>query len=304
MHITQSKFLSFVCWPLMKFCEYLSLNHPVVMTQLRYIARFHKLANIKNPKDLNEKILWLKFHCDIKEWGVLSDKYRVREYVEQRLGNDSNLVKLYGVWKDANDIDFNSLPSSFVLKGNNGSGSNILVKDKGKLDIEKTCKQMNKWIHTTIGLYSAELQYMYIEPRIIAEELLPSEKGSDSVSDYKVWCFNGVPHFIIVYSNRNDKSFLDADMMIYDTDWKAHPEYIKQDSLYHLGSIMEKPNNLNELLEVAAKLSKGHPCVRVDLYNVNEHVYFGEMTFTSSGGMMDHFSQDFLDLAGSMIVLK
>lgn len=92
MHITQSKFLSTVCWPLMKFCEYLSLHHPVVMTQLRYVARFHKFANLKNPKDLNEKILWIKFHSDMKEWALLTDKYRVREFVETRWGGQKTLL--------------------------------------------------------------------------------------------------------------------------------------------------------------------------------------------------------------------
>lgn len=302
MHITQSKFLSTVCWPLMKFCAYLSLNHPVVMTQLRYFARYHKFANLKNPRDLDEKILWMKHHGDMKMWGHLSDKYGVRDYVKER-GCEANLVKLYGVWSDANDIDFDALPETFVLKGANGSGSNIICHDKSKLDIPKIRKQMNKWIHTTIGLYSAELQYMHIPPRIVAEELLPTEEGSSSIADYKVWCFNGEPKYIWVCSDRDDKTFLFTYVMVYDTEWNAHPEYSIFNDHYRKGKVMPKPKNLDELLNVARKLSQGHPVVRCDLYYVKDKVYFGEMTFTSNGGMNDFYTQEFLNMTGDMIKL-
>lgn len=219
------------------------------------------------------------------------------------MGGAENLVKLYGCWIDANDIPFDDLPSSFVLKGNNGSGSNIIVSDKSKIDIPAVRRQLNKWIHTTIGLYSAELQYMHIEPRIIAEELLPIEEGAISIIDYKIWCFNGKAEYIWVCSDRDNESFLYTDVMTYDREWNAHPEYSRFDKHYRKGKVLPKPNNLQDLLTRAEQLAAGFPCVRVDLYNIKGKVYFGEMTFTSDGGMMDYFTDEFLLLAGSRVNL-
>lgn len=300
MHITTNKILNFIFTPLIKLGEYMGNHYPVTLIKIRYFARFGRFANLKNPKDINEKILYLKLLTDTSMWTKLSDKYEVRDYVKE-CGLGQYLVKLYGMWTDVNDIDFDSLPSSFIFKANNGDGkgSNLIVNNKDDWDKEKLKKILDKWLkRKNVGALAAEPQYENIRPCIIAEELLPLEESSKSLIDYKIWCFNGKPYYIWTCSDRDNKG---TDVMTYDLDWNAHPEYSIFDSRYRKGKVMDKPKNLEYMLEVAEKLSKPFPEVRVDLYNIDGKIYFGELTFTSLGGMMNFYTPEFLKEMGDKV---
>lgn len=302
-HPTLSKSGRVFFAPIIKFCEWLGKHHPKTMVQLRYYAVFHRFANLKKPKDLNEKILYIKLFTDTSLWPDLVDKYKVREYIESK-GLSDTLVGLYGAWRSSADFakDFDSLPDSFILKANNGEGkgTNLVIKNKTKTGVEQLSKTVDKWLsRKNIGALVAEPQYESIEPCVIAEELLPLESGHSSLTDYKIWCFEGKPYFVWVCNDRNEDGN-SAHVMTYDTDWNAHPEYSVFTSDYLQGTPMPRPQNLDRMLDVATKLSEGFPEVRADLYNIEGKVYFGELTFTSQGGINSFYTQEFLNLAGSL----
>lgn len=301
-HPTLSKKGRWFWAPIIKFFEYVGKNHPALMVQLRYFAVYKRLANLKHPKDLNEKILYTKLYTDTSKWTNLVDKYKVREYIHEK-SLDDTLVKLYGVWYTAEEFlrDYDSLPNSFILKANNGEGkgTNQLVKDKEKANKRELYSLVVTWLaRKNIGALVAEPQYEGIVPCVIAEELLPLDEGHHSLTDYKIWCFDGTPTFIWVCNDRNEDGN-SAHVLTYDTDWNTHPEYSIFTSDYIQGEPIPRPENLERMLEVAARLSEGFPELRVDLYNIGGKVYFGELTFTSQGGINSFYTQDFLNLAGS-----
>ena len=214
-------------------------------------------------------------------------------------------MKCYGFWKKAADIDFSKLPNSFVLKTVQGSGDIILVKDKHKLNINETQKNIDIAVNTRYGELEGGKHYMRIKPAIIAEELLFNDKISQiystSIIDYKIWCFNGKAHYIWTCCNRDKAG---TDVMTYDLEWNAHPEYSVFTNHYRKGNVIPKPLNFDRMINIAEKLAKPFPVVRVDLYNIGGIIYFGEMTFTSLGGLMNFYSDEFQTLAGSMINLN
>lgn len=300
MHITQNSFLKPAFKPLISVTKWFGEKHPKTLVRIRYLVRFRKRLNLNNPQTLNEKILYLSLCTDTSEWTRLSDKYRVRKYVED-CGLNENLVKIYAHWVNEQGIDLKKLPNSFVIKSVQGCGDIILVKDKNTIDESNIRERIEPMLHERYGALEGGKHYLRIEPAIIVEELLPIENGQ-SLTDYKIWCFNGRPEFILTCSNR----FKDGvHLGSYDKYWNYRPN----DMVFSKGHPEEKeplarPENLDKMLEVAEKLAKPFPCVRVDLYNINGKIYFGEMTFTSLGGMMDYYTSEFQLLAGSMINLN
>ncbi|MBD5188528.1 MAG: hypothetical protein HDS96_05380 [Bacteroidales bacterium] len=310
MNISTNKTLAVVCWPLIKICEWMGRNTPETLVKIRYFARFHRLPRLQNPKDLNEKILWMKLYADTTRWTELADKYKVRNYVEG-LGLGKYLVKLYGKWDTAESVDFSTLPPNLIFKANNGDGkgTNIIVRDLPTANHKELRQLFRTWLNRkNIGELAAEPQYKNMPPCIIAEELLPLPEGAKSVVDYKIWCINGVARYIRAYTDRHDDGG-GADVMTYDTDWNPRPETMVKTSHFHQGKVLPKPKNLDEMLKVAEKLSAGFPILRVDMYNIDGKIYFGELTFTSQGGMMNNLTSDFLEMLGrdadlSMVKLK
>jgi hypothetical protein len=273
-----------------------------------------KKLNLDNPKDLNEKIQWLKIYSDITQWTELADKYKVREYVKQ-CGLESILIKLYGVWDKSEDIDFQMLPEKFVLKTNQAFGRAILVKDKNRLDFNKTKRQFNKWVKSRYGLVSFEPHYWHIERKIIAEELLEDNStppASASLIDYKFWCFHGEPYLIMLLYDRANNTVGGTEKVIntsvqacvYDLNWTLRPEVISGSHLNDKPLIIPKPKCFDEMINICRILAKPFPQVRVDLYEVNKKVYFGELTFTSLGGYMDYFTDAYLLKMGEKIDLS
>lgn len=300
-HPTLNKSTRILFAPLIKFCEYLGNNHPALLLKIRYFLVFHKKLNLTDPKDINEKILWAKLYSDTTRWTELADKYLVRRYVEQ-MGLKDILVSLYDVWYSVDDINLDKLPDSFIIKANNGDGKGTnkiinkaeLTEDK----IEELKTLVSYWLsRKNIGTLHAEPQYKGMKPCIVVEEVLPITEKCNSLIDYKLWCFNGKCYYIWVCSDRS-KDGCSAHVMTYDLNWEAHPEFSVFNSDYLQGDLMPKPKNLDMMIDVAERLSKGFPEVRVDLYNVNGKVYFGELTFTSQGGFMDFYTPEFLKILG------
>ena len=295
MNISTNRTLSIVLFPLIKFCEYLGKHHPVCLVKLRYFAKFKRLPNLKNPQDLNEKILWLKLFSDTSRWTELADKYKVRSYVE-KLGLGKCLVKLYGHWTKVEDINFDVLPNSLIFKANNGDGkgTNLIVRDLRKENKDELREVLSGWLkRKNIGALAAEPQYKNISPCIIAEELLPIPSCSYYLIDYKIWCIGGVPKYVMTCSDR-DSNGIGTDLMIYDLNWMAHPEALIYSKEYRQGKLLPKPENFGQMIEVAKKLAEGFPLLRVDLYDIEGKIYFGELTFTSQGGMMEYLAPKFL----------
>lgn len=285
--------------------KFVNTHFPVAMAQMRYFKEFGRFLDLKNPKDLNEKIHWLSLYTDTTEWTLCADKYAVRNFVEER-GLSNILVGLYGKWDHVSEIDWDALPQRFVLKTTNGSGTVLLVKDKSSLDIEKTKPILEKWMKKKIGEQTTEFHYQNIVPRIIAEEYIEQSDEdsmlSTSLIDYKIWCFNGRAYYTWTCTNR----VLGCTYVsMFDREWNYHPEMSVFNEHYREAKqLVPKPEKLEEMLEVAEKLSEGFPEVRVDLYYANNKIYFGELTFTSLGGTMDFYTREALLSMGQLIDLS
>lgn len=302
-HPTMSKSGRIVFYPLIKFCEWIGEKHPAPLVKMRYFAYFHRLLNLNEPKDMNEKLLYMKLYTDMSRWTDLADKYKVRAYVEE-CGLGEYLIPLVGMWTDVNDIDFETLPQSFIFKANNGVGKSelLMVKDKSQLNIEETKKFLDELLKRKhVGVLSGEPHYHKIKPCIIAEELLSSEEGEKSLVDYKIYCANGKAHYIWVCSGRDSKG---TAVMTYDRDWNPRPDLCIIDFRYREGIVKSKLANLDDMIRVAETLVKPFPFVRMDLYNINGKIYFGEMTFTPLGGMVNFHPQSFFNEMGNSIDLN
>lgn len=283
-----------------KFFAYFYAKGLADVLYTKYCGGRH--INWKYPIDLNEKINWLKFYSDTSEWTILADKYRVREFVKQRVG-DEFLVPLYGMWVNPNEVDFSVLPSSFVIKPNNGAGEVMVVRDKSKLDEYKARQTFAKWQEIKFGKYTAEPHYLKIKPCIIAEKLLEQGGGfSSSLIDYKIWCFDGKVFGTWACFNRVG---FHADTEWHDLDWNFRPEWsIFTESYRNGGGALPEPKNYQLMIDIASKLSKGFPEVRIDLYNIDGHIFFGEMTFTCAGGYMNFYSDDVLKKMGDLTEIQ
>ena len=253
----------------------------------------------KNPKTLNEKINWMKFNTDTTEWTRLADKYLVREYVKERIG-ETALPKLYAVWRSADEIDFSILPKKFILKTNHGCHTVMPVLDKDKMDVNIVKRQFNVWMKKQYGYDTAEPHYLEIKPLIIAEELLDNDATfTTALADYKVYCFDGNPFCILVCTDRNVAK---TTFSYFDCDWNPLHNVLNE-KLKGSDVAIPKPDCLKLLLEYASILAKGHPQVRVDFYITHGKIYFGEMTFTSEGGYDGDITKEFCIEMGKHITL-
>ena len=250
------------------------------ITRRWYKFQTGKELNLDNPRSFNDKIQWMKLFDDAEYKTILADKYKVREWVSSRIGEEY-LVKLLGVWDTFEEIDFSRLPNSFVLKANHGSAWNIVVPDKNQFDIEDARKKFNRWMHTNYSFVSCfEMQYSKIEPKIIAEEFLDSL--GEPLTDYKFHCFNGEPKIIEVIGERIQGTHKGREAVM-TPDWKRHPGR----SLITMSEYEDDPpmpKNYNRMLEIVRTLSEDFIYVRVDLYNIDGIIKFGEMTFTPASG--------------------
>lgn len=292
-----------VLWPIVMlrrlYDNYLKKTNPEKLYSLYHKRSTGKYLNLDHPVTLDEKIAYMEFRTDTSEWSRLADKVRVRDYVAE-CGYSGYLTKLYGVWDNVDDIDFNKLPSSFVIKTNNGSATNILIKDKSSMDEEAVRKQLNLWIRYDYGYNTAQPHYSRMKPLILAEEFLVDEETKRNgaiLKDFKFYCVNGKPQYVIVYSDRVPNSHR-MKRSIYDMDWNMHQEYLGKYAV--AGPEIKKPVSFELMKEMASKLSTPFKFVRVDFYEINKRPIFGEMTFTPG---MQETSTEFSELLGRDFIL-
>lgn len=281
-----------------KYIKYLESHNLKKLASLKYFLTFKKRINWKNPQNLSEKINWMKFNTDTSLWTQLADKYAVRAYVKEK-GLEHILVKLYGVWDNPEDIDFNQLPDSFVLKSNHGCGTVLIVKDKTRIKIEQTRALLKDWLKMKFGTATAEPHYLSIKPLIIAEEYLCPQSGD--IVDYKLFVVNGLTELVMVCCNRQIGK--GSQISLYDSDWNYSPERLGECHAYDNVPIMPKPKTLEKMKEYATILAKDIPFVRIDFYDIDGKLYFGEMTFTPKGGYCSTLTEKESLRIGNKIVL-
>lgn len=235
--------------------------------------------NLDTPKSFNEKLNHLKYNHRFENGEILADKILVRDFVKNRIG-ESFLVPLIGVYYKIEEIDFNKLPNSFALKTNHGSGWNIICTNKSSLKWSKSKKLIKNWLQKNAYYLSREWQYREIKPGIIIEELL-----GFNIKDYKFFCFDGEPKFIQVDSDR----FTKHQRTLYDLNWEPTNYQIRYDLI---DKEVPKPIKFNEMLEVSKKLSRGLKFCRVDLFEHEGRIFFGEITLHPGGGMEPFINKD------------
>lgn len=248
--------------------------------KLLFHSRVGYFPNLDNPKTYNEKLQWLKLNYYRPEYSVMVDKVSAKDYVSSKIG-DKYIIKTLGVWNSVDDIDWDCLPAQFVLKVTSDSGGIVVCKDKSQLDIESAKDKLKAGWGKNYYQYNKEYPYRDLTPRIIAEEYMEDESGYE-LKDYKFFCFDGEPKYLFVATDRQKKGE-ETKFDFYDLEWNhlpvvnGHPNSKEE---------IKQPANFDEMIEVAKKLSSGIPHVRVDLYNINGKIYFGELTFFHWSGMI------------------
>lgn len=267
-----------------------------IWLKLEYYISINKELNLKNPRAFNEKLQWLKLYDRNPEYVNLVDKYEVRKYIAKTIGKEY-LIPMLGVYDRYEDINFDELPDQFVLKPNHTSGDVFICKDKSKIDYVELNKEVNEWLKREYYWIHREWPYKNIEPKIICEKYMVDESGLE-LKDYKFMCFNGEVKCSFVCLNRNSRNGLNIDF--YDMDWKPMPF---ERHYHNSGTIIPKPKNFNKMVEFAEKLSKDIPFVRVDFYETNGQLYFGELTFYPGSGFEEFTPESFDYLLGGWIKL-
>lgn len=233
--------------------------------------------NLDNPQTFNEKLQWLKLYNRKPEYTMMVDKYKVREYIAQTLGEEY-LIPLIGVWDDPDEIDFDALPDQFVLKCNHNSGLGMCIcKDKSKLDIPKVKAELRKGLKQDYYLPGREWPYKNVPRKVICEKYMTDNDDGSELTDYKFFCFNGVPKFMYISKDNSENATTD----FFDMEFN-HLEMRMKDPNSNV--IPSKPDLFDEMKAIAEKLSKGIPFVRVDLYVISGGIYFGELTFFHNAG--------------------
>lgn len=256
------------------------------MVKIQYKIKMGIKLNLKNPKRYTEKIQWYKLYYHNPIMKKCVDKYEVRQYLESK-GLEYILPQLYNVYERVEDIDEEELPEKFVLKTTNGSGTNIFCKNKEQFSLLKYKKKIKSWLNTDFYGLGREWAYKGVKPRIIIEELLEEKESEFSgINDYKFLCFNGKVEYIVLDLDR----YVEHKRNIYDKDWN----YIDVETdCKKYGDRVEKPQELKKMIEIAEKLSEEFPAVRIDLYCVNNKIYFGEMTFYPWTGYVKFHPDEF-----------
>ncbi|MFQ8678527.1 MAG: ATP-grasp fold amidoligase family protein [Enterococcus avium] len=253
--------------------------------QFIYKKSFKRELNLDDPKTYTEKLAWMKLNWYSDLAVKCSDKYRVREYVTEKIGEEY-LVPLIGHWSEIEDINFDMLPNQFVLKPTNGSSDLVICKDKKDLDISKAKVKLSQNKAAAYFKFSKEWVYYNLTKTYIAEQYIKSDDGH-AIKDYKFFCFDGEPRFLFVGSERD----IDVKFDFFDMNWNHLDVLNGHDSKGHI----DKPKHFDEMVEISKKLSKDFPHVRVDLYEEQDKVYFGELTFFHFGGLVP-FEPDIWDL--------
>lgn len=244
--------------------------------RIRYFATFNKKLNISSPETFNEKLQWLKLYDKRTEYIKMVDKYDVKKYVAEKIG-EKYIIPTIGIYNKWKEIDFNKLPEQFVIKCTHDSGSVIICKDKSKFNQEKAHKKITKALKRNFFINGREWPYKNVKPRIIIEKYIcPS--NCDNIEDFKLQTFNGKVAYSFVCTDRNKNvkyTFFDRQKNFIDVTQCGAKNDPKNAKL---------PKNYEKMVELAEKIAKNIPEVRVDFYNINEKIFFGELTFFDTSG--------------------
>ena len=273
----------------------LALTNREEAVRLHYQHICKQKLPLDNPATLTEWIQWLKLYGDTSAWSELSDKFAVRQYVSD-CGFARHLNELYAAYDDPSDIEWETLPDSFILKPNNGCHTNIVIKDKQQADRQAVAKSLRMAMSEPFGLTTAEFHYLGIKPKVIVEKLLQQPENPHGLIDYKLYCIGGKVRSILVCepspSPKPVKTLLSPDCQV-QTDY--NPREIRSEE------VLPRPMALQELLEAAETLAKPFPLVRIDYYIIDNQPIFGEMTFTPAGGYHPYGSKLFLQEMGQLL---
>ena len=262
--------------------------------QLMYFKHFRKFINFNNPKNFNEKIQYLKLKYRSNELTEMADKYKVKQYVSKLIGNEY-VIPTLGVWSTTEEINFNELPKKFVLKCNNDSGGVVICKDKQALNIEETKKFLNSRLNNNGFWYGREWPYKNIKPCIIAEKYMENN-GQNELIDYKFFCFNGQPKVVLVCSER----FASNNMCktYFDENWNL---LNIMEANHRIDKEQKKPQSFEKMKTISQKLAKGMPFVRIDFYEIEGSLYFGEIKFFPASGLEKFKPEKWNNIFGDMI---
>lgn len=273
-----------------------TVNADALYLKLLYKNRMKKKLDLTNPKTYNEKLQWLKLYNRKPEYTVMVDKYAVKGYVEKIIGKEY-IIPTLGVWEHFDDIDFDKLPDQFVLKCTHDSGGLVICKDKESLDKEKAKKQIEHCLKRRYFLNTREWPYKDVKPQIIAEKYMVDESGYE-LKDYKFFTFDGKVKAMFIATDRGSESETCFDF--YDCNFEhlpfknGHPNAKKK---------IIKPENFDKMIELAEKLGKDIPHARIDFYNINGKIYFGEITFFHWSGLKPFEPEEWDYKFGSWIQL-
>ncbi len=259
--------------------------------RLIYRLRMGKKLNLKNPVSFNEKLQWLKLYDRKSLYTKMADKLAVRNYIEEKIGEGHSPTVL-GLYSSFDEIDFDKLPASFVLKTTHDSGSYVICPEKSKLDMRAAKRKLSRSMRRNYYRTTREYQYRDIKPRIIAEEFL-----GDSLTDYKFFCFNGEPKFMYIEEETGESH----DQAIFDMSFNREP--FTMEDKYSTASFT-KPEFFDDMRVTAAVLSSGIPFLRVDMYYVRGRIYVGELTFYHYGGFIPFNPPEWDDIIGGYLDLN
>lgn len=269
----------------------------------QFKAIMGKELDLEHPKTFNEKLQWLKLYNRRPEYTTMVDKYAVKRYVADKIG-EKYIIPTLGVWENFDDIDFSTLPNQFVLKCTHDSGGLVICKDKKKLNITKTRNKLEKSLKNNFYFIGREWPYKNVQKKIMAEKYMEDGSESGVLKDYKVMCFNGEPRLIEMHDGR----FTDNHIQVfYDTKWnKTKINNMCYDNKIQYSNKIcqfDKPELLDTMLLLSEKLAKNIPHIRVDWYIVKGRLYFGELTFFDGSGYEPFADENDDLLLGSWIKL-
>ncbi len=268
--------------------------------KLLYRLNQHEKLKLKNPRTFCEKLQWLKLFDRRPEYTGMVDKVEVKKYVAGIIGEEY-IIPTIGVWKRPEDIGWGKLPNQFVLKCSHGGGSSgvVVCADKKTFNIETAITKLSKGLQQDIYKEHREWPYKNVVKQVFAENYICPDGSDNDLKDYKWYCFNGKPTYCQVIQNRSIKETID----FFDTEW-IHQDFIGLNpGIKNADEVPHRPKALDEQLDIARQLSSDIPCVRVDLYEVNGRVYFGELTFYPASGMGEFSPKEYDEKLGRMLVL-
>lgn len=278
--------------PLLRFGYLSKIGFYNKISDEKYLKKEFKLRmgynlDLQNPQTFNEKLQWLKLNDRNPLYTKMVDKYEVKKYVASIIGEEY-IIPTIGIYKKFDDIDFDKLPNQFVIKCTHDSGGIVICKDKNKLDIKKTKKKINAFLDRKYFYIHREWPYKNVKPRIIIEKYMEDKKCGE-LRDYKIYAFNGKCEYVMLCFDRQKK---DTKFFYYDRKWNLIKKFSNDGEKFGDKIQIKKPKNLDKMFNYASQLSRGIPFLRVDFYECNSKLYFGELTFYPSAGFDKNRTQE------------